>query len=270
MQRQRMRGRPPPPPSPPVPPPFASFQFGTLHAVLSFVAILVVRWLWQSWRREAAARAAWERGRALEQAREALSHVLPKRGYTEAELRSYDGVGADRPILLAADGKVFNVTRGQHFYGEDNCYHALAGKDATRLLAKGILRAESEEEATKPLQDHELATLKEWVELYETKCPGGSNSTALIEPHRIDPRACAQVRAARPTASARPTRCRRRTRRRRLADSRDGGRGVGRGGRGCANRWLKPGQVIELIMIYYRGRPRLSPGYHPKNVIGNA
>ena len=88
VRRQRMRSRPPPPPSPPVPPPFASFQFGTLHAVLSFVAILVVRWLWQSWRREAAARAAWERGRALEQAREALSHVLPKRGYTEAELRT--------------------------------------------------------------------------------------------------------------------------------------------------------------------------------------
>ena len=171
-----MRARPPPPPSPPVPPPFGSFQFGTLHAVLSFVAILVVRWLWQSWRREAAARAAWERGRALEQAREALSHVLSKRGYTEAELRSYDGVGADRPILLAADGKVFNVTRGQHFYGEDNCYHALAGKDATRLLAKGILRAESEEEATKPLQDHELATLKEWVELYETKCAAAART----------------------------------------------------------------------------------------------
>ena len=171
-----MRARPPPPPSPLVPPPFGSFQFGTLHAVLSFVAILVVRWLWQSWRRETAARAAWERGRALEQAREALSHVLPKRGYTEAELRSYDGVGADRPILLAADGKVFNVTRGQHFYGEDNCYHALAGKDATRLLAKGILRAESEEEATKPLQDHELATLKEWVELYETKCAAAART----------------------------------------------------------------------------------------------
>lgn len=105
----------------------------------------------------------------MEQAREALSHVLPKRGYTEAEVRCYDGVGVDRPILLAADGKVFNVTRGHDFYGEDSCYHALAGKDATRLLARGILCAESEEEASQPLQGHQLATLKEWVELYETK-----------------------------------------------------------------------------------------------------
>ena len=137
--------------------------------MFSFIAILVVRWLWQWWRREAAAQAAWERGRTLKQARETLSHVLPKRGYTEAEVRHYDGVGVDRPILLAADGKVFNVTRGHDFYGEDSCYHALAGKDATRLLARGILCAESEEEAKQPLQGHQLTTLKEWVELYETK-----------------------------------------------------------------------------------------------------
>ena len=213
----------PPPPPPHLPPPHRAWMigsFGTQHAVFSLVAILVVRWSLQWWRREAAAQAAWERGRALEQAREALSHVLPKRGYTEAEVRCYDGVGADRPILLAADGKVFNVTRGHGFYGEDSCYHALAGKDATRLLARGILCAESEEEATQPLQGHQLATLKEWVELYETKCAAaGSNSTARIEPHRSDPRACAQIRAARPTASARPT-CGRNGR---LADSRHGG-----------------------------------------------
>ena len=38
---------------------------------------------------------------------------------------------------------VFNVSRGREFYGKDGCYAALAGRDASRLLAKGLLREET-------------------------------------------------------------------------------------------------------------------------------
>ena len=204
--------RPSPPPLPPPPPPHHAWMLGSIQldtlqlAAFSFVATLVARWLWQSWRREAAAQAAWERERERERSREALSHSLPKRGYTEAEVRCYNGVGVDRPILLAADGKVFNVTRGYEFYGEDSCYSALAGKDASRLLARGILCAESEEEATQPLHGYQLDTLKEWVELYEMKHAAAAQThpRAHIEPHRINARARVQVRPARSATSTRP------------------------------------------------------------------
>lgn len=45
----------------------------------------------------------------------------------------------------------------------------LAGRDASRLLAKGILEPESAEAAKVPLQPFELATLRDWREHYETK-----------------------------------------------------------------------------------------------------
>ena len=113
--------------------------------------------------REAAARkskaSAWER----------KYHCLPERPYAAAELAAYDGRDADRPILLAADGAVFNVSRGREYYGAGGCYHALAGRDSSRLLAKGRLEPESAAEAAEPLRRDELETLREWRELFEFK-----------------------------------------------------------------------------------------------------
>ena len=113
--------------------------------------------------REAAARkskaSAWER----------KYHCLPERPYAAAELAAYDGRDADRPILLAADGAVFNVSRGREYYGAGGCYHALAGRDSSRLLAKGRLDPESAAEAAEPLRRDELETLREWRELFEFK-----------------------------------------------------------------------------------------------------
>ncbi|KAL1508555.1 hypothetical protein AB1Y20_004654 [Prymnesium parvum] len=96
---------------------------------------------------------------------------LPCRPYTRRELRQYDGSNDGLPILLAAKGQVFNVSRGREFYGKDGCYAALAGRDASRLLAKGLLEEEAPEAAAKPLTRHEVATLDDWVEHYRWKYP---------------------------------------------------------------------------------------------------
>ena len=66
---------------------------------------------------------------------------------------------------------VFNVSvsNGREFYGHDGCYRALAGRDASRLLAKGRLEPESAAEAAEPLRRDELETLREWRELFEFK-----------------------------------------------------------------------------------------------------
>lgn len=42
---------------------------------------------------------------------------LKKQDMTLEQLREYDGKGPDGRILVAANGKVFDVTRGKRFYG---------------------------------------------------------------------------------------------------------------------------------------------------------
>ena len=42
---------------------------------------------------------------------------LKKQDMTLEQLREYDGKGEDGRILIAANGKIFDVTRGKRFYG---------------------------------------------------------------------------------------------------------------------------------------------------------
>lgn len=42
---------------------------------------------------------------------------MKKRDFTIQELREFDGTKGDGRILVAINGKVFDVTKGKHFYG---------------------------------------------------------------------------------------------------------------------------------------------------------
>lgn len=64
---------------------------------------------------------------------------------------------------------VFNVSLGREFYGYGGCYQGLAGRDASRLLAKGILSEESKDEAAKPLYPDEEEAMRQWLEHYQHK-----------------------------------------------------------------------------------------------------
>ena len=55
--------------------------------------------------------------------------------------RSYLGVDESKPILLAMNGDVFDVTAGRRFYGPESGYRIFAGVDATRSLSTGSLDA---------------------------------------------------------------------------------------------------------------------------------
>ncbi|WFD31692.1 Dihydrodipicolinate synthase [Malassezia sp. CBS 17886] len=58
--------------------------------------------------------------------------------YTPKTLALFDGTGpgGDGKILLAINGKVFDVTSGRTFYGPDGPYGNFAGRDASRGMAK--------------------------------------------------------------------------------------------------------------------------------------
>jgi len=106
----------------------------------------------------------------MQEERARKAYIQPREFWNEQDLKPYDGSqDPDGPILLAANGKVFNVYKGRHFYGPGCEYHLFAGRDATRLLAKGKLEEETEEEKGKKLNMGERATLQGWMWTIESK-----------------------------------------------------------------------------------------------------
>lgn len=103
-----------------------------------------------------------QKEREVQERRAKLAYIEPKDFWSEEELRQYDGRDPDGPILLAVDGTVFNVYKGRNFYGKGGEYSIMAGRDATRLLARTSLEEETEEEKKKPLTIAEKAALEGW------------------------------------------------------------------------------------------------------------
>lgn len=59
---------------------------------------------------------------------------LPLRMMGTMELAQYDGTNPNKPIYLAMNGLVYDVTKGKQFYVTGGPYHDLAGKDSSKDL----------------------------------------------------------------------------------------------------------------------------------------
>lgn len=97
---------------------------------------------------------------------------LPKaerRDYTLEELKGFDGSDPERPILLAVQGRVFDVTRGRAFYGPEGMYGVFAGKDCTRALAKFSTNPDDCTGDMTDLTPAELEKLEDWLDTFSTK-----------------------------------------------------------------------------------------------------
>ncbi|ESP00069.1 hypothetical protein LOTGIDRAFT_178036 [Lottia gigantea] len=90
---------------------------------------------------------------------------LKKQDFTLEQLREYDGRGKDGRILIAVNGKVFDVTKGKRFYGPGGPYGLFSGRDASRALATFSLGEESlrdEYDDLSDLNSMQMDSVREW------------------------------------------------------------------------------------------------------------
>lgn len=95
---------------------------------------------------------------------------LKKRDMVLQELLKYDGKQPDGRVLVAINGKIFDVTRGKRFYGPGGPYSTFAGHDASRALA--FFQADLVKEEYDDLSDldsRQMESVREWEEQFTDK-----------------------------------------------------------------------------------------------------
>ncbi|KAI0392054.1 cytochrome b5-like heme/steroid binding domain-containing protein [Xylariaceae sp. FL0594] len=86
---------------------------------------------------------------------------------TLEELAQCNGLEG-RKTYVAIKGKVYDVT-GNKAYQEGGAYHVLAGKDASRALAKMSTKLEDAKPEWQDLSEKEKGTLNDWVTFFSKR-----------------------------------------------------------------------------------------------------
>ncbi|XP_068314278.1 probable steroid-binding protein 3 [Pyrus communis] len=91
--------------------------------------------------------------------------------FTAQHLIQYNGTDPSKPIYVALNGRVFDVTDGKSFYGPGGPYAVFAGKDASRALAKMTTNDEDINASLDGLTEKELGVLADFEKKFEAKYP---------------------------------------------------------------------------------------------------
>lgn len=70
-------------------------------------------------------------------------HFSGQKTFDAHTLSEFNGTNPDKPIYLALDGFVYDVTAGKTFYQTGGTYHFLAGKDSSgelHVAGAGIIK----------------------------------------------------------------------------------------------------------------------------------
>jgi predicted heme/steroid binding protein len=96
-------------------------------------------------------------------------------GYSDGDLKAYDGTDPTKPILLAINGTIYDVSNGRKHYGPGGSYHLFAGADASRGFVTGCFDTDRTpdmrgvEEMFLPLDDPEIDGLYSSGEMKKLK-----------------------------------------------------------------------------------------------------
>ncbi|TFY60712.1 hypothetical protein EVG20_g7322 [Dentipellis fragilis] len=89
-----------------------------------------------------------------------------QRLFSERSLSLYDGTDPDRPIYLAIDGEVYDVSSNPRVYGPGGSYHIMAGKDAARAFGTGCF-ATHQTHDLRGLSESELRGVEHWKKFFK-------------------------------------------------------------------------------------------------------
>jgi len=59
---------------------------------------------------------------------------------TDKQLEAYDGTDPDKPVYLALNGTIYDVSASRQTYGPGGSYHFFAGRDAARAFVTGCFQ----------------------------------------------------------------------------------------------------------------------------------
>nr|XP_056711268.1 membrane-associated progesterone receptor component 2 [Euleptes europaea] len=136
-----------------------------LNVTLLALVALAAYQLYRRWGKRSGA------GGAAQQSQASPLPRMKRGDFTLEQLREYDGARTPR-ILLAVNGKVFDVTKGGKFYGPEGPYGIFAGRDASRGLAtfrldKDALRDEYDD--LSDLNAVQMESVREWEMQFKEK-----------------------------------------------------------------------------------------------------
>lgn len=138
-----------------------------LNVALVALVLLGAYRLWVRWGRRGLGAGAG----AGEESPAASLPRMKKRDFSLEQLRQYDGSRTPR-ILLAVNGKVFDVTKGSKFYGPAGPYGIFAGRDASRGLATFCLDKDALKDEYDDLSDLnavQMESVREWEMQFKEK-----------------------------------------------------------------------------------------------------
>ncbi|PBP18547.1 cytochrome b5-like Heme/Steroid binding domain-containing protein [Diplocarpon rosae] len=104
-------------------------------------------------------RPAWTRPETIK------AWIAGPQALTDDDLKAFDGSDPTKPIYLAINGSIYDVSLGRRHYGPGGSYHFFAGKDAARAFVTSCFQEDGNpdlrgvEEMFLPIDDEEIDML---------------------------------------------------------------------------------------------------------------